>query len=383
MPFQDWEQFCFPQENLKGGKSSVRLDESSRVVLYGAGYGGLMFLELLRKRGIEPECVLDRSPRKQGRTILGVSVRAPDRTVAEDATVIVCLLEMGKTFRQIKAQMEALGCQEVYHMYELREDRALFQDQPLILSPDRDLIWENREVLYQVVQMLADDCSRRTLTSIVRFLWCDLDQQIPALPMEDQYFGEDVYSLGENEVFVDCGAHVGEILRQFWRRCRGWFDSCWAFEPDSQNIRELERGCPPEYRRRLILHRTALGEGPGTVRVRNYDGSNSVIREDGEEEAPCTALDSFKEKLHPTILKIDVEGWESRLLSGAEEMIRRDRPVIAVAVYHRERDLWEIPLKLKELVPEYRFYLRSYLNVAETVLYAVPPERLSQKEYRV
>ena len=117
--------------------------------------------------------------------------------------------------------------------------------------------------------------------------------------------------------------------------------------------------------------------------MRNYDGSNSVIREDGEEEAPCTALDSFKEKLHPTILKIDVEGWESRLLSGAEEMIRRDRPVIAVAVYHRERDLWEIPLKLKELVPEYRFYLRSYLNVAETVLYAVPPERLSQKEYRV
>ena len=174
MPFQDWEQFCFPQENLKGEKSSVRLDESSRVVLYGAGYGGLMFLELLRKRGIEPECVLDRSPRKQGRTILGVPVRAPDRTVAEDATVIVCLLEMGKTSRQIKAQMEALGCQEVYHMYELREDRALFQDQPLILSPDRNLIWENREVLYQVAPggrspQLSDFCGA-TWTS--RFQLC-------------------------------------------------------------------------------------------------------------------------------------------------------------------------------------------------------------------
>ena len=94
-------------------------------------------------------------------------------------------------------------------------------------------------------------------------------------------------------------------------------------------------------------------------------------------------MDSLAEELHPTILKIDVEGWESRLLDGAEMIIRRNKPIIAIAVYHREQDFWEIPLRLKELVSDYRFYLRSYLNIAETVLYAVPPGRLQQEEHGV
>lgn len=376
-----WEQICFPLKRCQRCEPPVRLDMQSRIVLYGAGYGGLMFLELLRRRGLEPECFLDLSPKKQGRTIMGVSVCAPDRTVAEDATVIVCLLEMGETFRNIKARMIELGCRTVYHLYELREDRALFDSQPLIISPNQDLIWKNREFLYQVYEMMEDELSKRTLVSILRFLWGDLDERIPALSMEDQYFADDVYSLGENEVFADCGAHVGEILRQFLRRCQGRFEGYWAFEPGGQNICELEKGCPPEYRQKIAIRHTALGDAPKIVRVRNYDGSNSVIREDGEEDVSCAALDSFAEELHPTILKIDVEGWESRLLDGAEMIICRDKPVITIAVYHREQDFWEIPLRLKELVPEYRFYLRSYLNVAETVLYAIPPERLKQKEY--
>lgn len=375
-----WERACFPQGEHRRREPPVRLEDEGRIALYGAGYGGMMFLELLRRRGLEPECFLDASPQKQGRTVMGVPVRPPERTTVEGATVIVCLLEMGETFQKIKTRMAGLGCRAVYHLYELREDRTLFEAQPLIISPDRELIFAHREPLYRVFGMLEDELSKRTLVSILRFLWSDLYEPIPSLPMEDQYFADDVYSLRGREVFADCGAHVGEILRQFLRRCQGRFEGYWAFEPGGQNIRKLEENCPPEYREKLVLCHTALGDKPETVRVRDYNGSNGVIREDGEEEAPCATLDSFGEKLHPTILKIDVEGWESRLLSGAETVIRRDKPVIAVAVYHRERDFWEIPLRLKELAPEYRFYLRSYLNVAETVLYAVPPGCLRRKE---
>lgn len=376
-----WEQVCFPQKECQRKTLPIRLEGQSRIVLYGAGYGGLMFLELIRRRGLEPECFLDLSPKKQGRRSMGVPVYAPDRSVAENATVIVCLLEMGETFRIVKARMMELGCRAVYHLYELREDHALFESQPLVISPDRNLIWENRGLLYQVYHMLEDELSKQTLVSILRFLWSDLSEQIPVFPMEDQYFAGDIYSLCNHEVFADCGAHVGEILHQFLRRCQGQFERCWMFEPGGQNIRELEKNCPPEYRQELMIRHTALGDRTGAVRVRDYDGSNSVIREDGEEWAPCATLDSFAEQLHPTILKIDVEGWESRLLDGAETIICRDKPVIAIAVYHREQDFWEIPLRLKHLVPEYRFYLRSYLNVAETVLYAVPPARLKRKEH--
>lgn len=375
-----WEQICFPEGKCGVHRAPVQLKECGRIVLYGAGYGGLMFLELLRKNGMEPECFLDASPRKQGRRIMGIPVYAPDRIWVEHAVVIVCLLSMGETYRQIKAGMMALGCQNVFHLYELRGDRTLFADQPLIISPDCRLLWENRASLYHVYQGLGDKLSRQVLSSILRFLWGDLEAAIPSLPMKDQYFADDIYTLGQNAVFADCGAHVGEILQQFLLRSEGNFDAYWAFEPDEKNICSLETACPVWCRQRVHIIHTALGERSKTVRIRNYDGNNSVIREDGEEEAPCVPLDRFAQSLHPTVIKVDVEGWELPLLTGAQEIIRRDQPVLAIAVYHREQDFWEIPLFLERLVPDYRFYLRSYLNVTETILYAIPPEYKENKE---
>lgn len=369
-----WEQLCFPT-NKCSVCAPAQINQHSRIALYGAGYGGLMFLELLRRQGVEPICFLDASPLKQGRTIMGIPVHAPDKMWVENAIVVVCVLSMGEMYRQIKKQLTALGCQAVVHLYELRENHSLFAEQPLIISPDHHLLWANRSSLFHVHQKLEDNLSRRVLSSILRFLWGNLEEPIPALPMEDQYFADDVYTLGQHEAFVDCGAHTGEILHQFLHRSRGKFDAYWAFEPDGQNLRLLEADCPVRYRQQIHTYHVALGERASTVRVRNYDGNNSVIREDGEEEVPCAALDSYAQFLHPTIIKIDVEGWEIPLITGAQTIISRDRPILAVAVYHRERDFWEIPLILEKLVPDYRLYLRSYLNVAETVLYAVPPER--------
>ena len=41
------------------------------------------------------------------------------------------------------------------------------------------------------------------------------------------------------------------------------------------------------------------------------------------------------------------------------------------------RDLWELPLQIREMAPDYRMYLRPHAGEAfETILYAMPPERL-------
>ena len=71
-------------------------------------------------------------------------------------------------------------------------------------------------------------------------------------------------------------------------------------------------------------------------------------------------------------IKMDIEGAEKRALRGAVEIIRRDKPMLAICVYHKNDDLLEIPKLIKEIVPDYKFYLRHH-NVAgtETVLYAI------------
>jgi hypothetical protein len=52
-------------------------------------------------------------------------------------------------------------------------------------------------------------------------------------------------------------------------------------------------------------------------------------------------------------------------------------PVLAVSLYHKPEDLWDLPLLINALVPGYLLYLRRYSDERwETVCYAVPPERL-------
>lgn len=96
---------------------------------------------------------------------------------------------------------------------------------------------------------------------------------------------------------------------------------------------------------------------------------------DGESSVNCLPLDYLLSKKIPTLIKIDVEGYEQNVLNGAESMIKAYQPVLAVAIYHKERDFWEIPLKIKEKYPFYSLFIRSYMNIQETILYAVPPSR--------
>ena len=73
-----------------------------------------------------------------------------------------------------------------------------------------------------------------------------------------------------------------------------------------------------------------------------------------------------------TFIKMDVEGAELKSLMGACNTIRRDRPKLAISIYHKDKDMVRIPLYIRSLIPDYRLYVRHYSNNAnETVLYAV------------
>lgn len=72
-----------------------------------------------------------------------------------------------------------------------------------------------------------------------------------------------------------------------------------------------------------------------------------------------------------TFIKMDIEGSEKDALQGAVNVIKRDHPRLAICIYHSLEDLYEIPLWIKETVPEYRIYIRHHSdNEAETVVYA-------------
>jgi hypothetical protein len=109
------------------------------------------------------------------------------------------------------------------------------------------------------------------------------------------------------------------------------------------------------------------------VQLRFSSGNriNSTLSDDGDTVIQCVALDHVLPDFRPSFINMDIEGAEPQALKGAEQLIRRHRPDLAICVYHQPAHLWDIALQLHALVPDYRFFLRNYTGFpAETVLYA-------------
>lgn len=99
----------------------------------------------------------------------------------------------------------------------------------------------------------------------------------------------------------------------------------------------------------------------------------SRIADMGNSTIQVDRLDAMLPESEPvTFIKMDLEGAELHALGGAKQTIQRYRPKLAVSIYHKPEDIWEIPGIILKLNPDYRLYLRHYsIAAAETVVYAI------------
>lgn len=205
---------------------------------------------------------------------------------------------------------------------------------------------------------------------------CYYRDYIVALYDPDQYF-VDLIKYEEKECFVDAGVYDLQNSIRFAKECGKNHVKdfkIFAFEPDKipyQNCVRI-RDQYPEWDIKLFNKGLYSADTKLTFDAKIPGSSRIVENGGGLEQIETTRLDSVvKEKV--TFIKMDIEGAELEALKGAQEIIRKYIPKLAICVYHKPEDILEIPCYIKELVPEYRLYLRHHSNYnGETVLYALP-----------
>ncbi|MBN1492782.1 MAG: FkbM family methyltransferase [Candidatus Omnitrophica bacterium] len=118
-----------------------------------------------------------------------------------------------------------------------------------------------------------------------------------------------------------------------------------------------------------------LWDNAGTVCFERNEYCSKIIPE-GEEHVSVTTIDDFtRANIHIDYIKLDVEGAERNVLRGAERTLHKDRPQLAISMYHSAHDMIEIPYYLLHALSGYDFYIDHYSpNVIETILYAIPTE---------
>lgn len=62
---------------------------------------------------------------------------------------------------------------------------------------------------------------------------------------------------------------------------------------------------------------------------------------------------------------MDIDGAEYDALEGAKKTIIEYQPTLAVCVYHKRDDLINIPLLIKEYVPEYKLFCERIQDIQQ------------------
>lgn len=130
----------------------------------------------------------------------------------------------------------------------------------------------------------------------------------------------------EGKTIFDVGAHIGMTAIEF----SDVYPNAvvHAFEPGAENMRRLEANLvgKPEVRR----HKIAFGEEVGSAKLLVEADHPSMARIGGSggptEEVRVDTIDNFCAQngiKQIDLLKIDTEGFELKVLSGAKEMLRK------------------------------------------------------------
>jgi FkbM family methyltransferase len=240
----------------------------------------------------------------------------------------------------------------------------------------------NREKLKIVRSLLKEKKSREIFDQIIK-LRESLDMRYYVDPDGMEYFPQDLSFLDNLERinFIDCGAYTGdtiENLMSFVKADR--VNMTVSFEPDKNNLLKLNQTLSKlsqKYKNiNFLIYPTGVYSKNEILRFANSGVSSSAsLNKESDIEVPVVKLDDTLFAANPNFIKMDIEGAEYEALTGAKNILQKYKPNLAICLYHKPQDLWELPLLIHKIEPSYEMYLRVHEDLClSTVLYCISKE---------
>ena len=345
--------------------------KGQKIVFFGAGQYSLSLMPLISNT---ISYFVDNSPAKQGTKFWGIDVFKPEILNEEDTENIIILIN-SEYYQEMAKQCYEMGHKNIYSGMYMNANTPV---------PKSDIYIENflmrrashfiekygDEIIHTILGKFEDDNSREMFTKIIE-LYKKGNFDFSSVCSEGMYFN-DIFSIENNEVFIDCGVYDGKTIVDFILFSKGKYKKIYGFEPDSLNYSLSHRHISDLRGVTLLNKGVSDSEGELLFDNRGTQSSKLVENQDGNEfvKIQVTKLDSLLEE-KVSFIKMDIEGAEFSAIHGATELIKKYKPKLAISVYHNDDDLIRIPILLHQLVPEYKLYLRHHTTMhVDTVLYA-------------
>nr|WP_321397771.1 FkbM family methyltransferase [uncultured Desulfobacter sp.] len=325
-------------------------------IIWGAGHRGALLKNCFEALGVVVHAFIDSDKRKQKKCFAGLPVHSV--SLLQEKYPDMPVFVASRHYETILRQLLNMG-----HTHCFAMPVCSFYYDPMILK-------KNGQNIDRVFSWLSDDDSKLSYAAIVKAYLTGDDGFLP-ISIYDQYLHPLVRPM-DGDVVIDGGAYTGDTCRLFCGKCR--CDHIIAFEPSTKQYKILAETAS-QLDCKVTCINKGLWEKPDRLSFLTFEaGQGDHISENGDISIDVTSIDMIVSELSiPTVnlIKLDVEGAEMASLRGAVQTIRQYKPKLQICIYHRINDLWEIPMQVKTIHPEYRFLIGHHsIDPLETVLYA-------------
>ncbi len=352
----NWKDVTGVWDRMKKTKKSI--------ALYGMGNGAQMILNVCQQKQIPVAEIFASDEFVRGHSFAGYKVKRLSELeeIYDDLFIVVA-------FGVHHPQM-LLRLQQLSQRYEV-----VAPDVPVagegLFTPEFAAAHE--EEIQQVYEMLMDDQSKRVFENVLRFKATGDIQLLAEVETPVKEIYQNLLCLGRDEIYVDLGAYDGDTLREFLN----WapeYKKIYAVEPDEKNYRKLCKTIESLGINHIEAVHAGIWNQAGEISFLGKAGRNSRVGRGGNIIS-AISVDSLLQGNPATYIKLDVEGSEEKALTGAQDTIRTYGPKLLLSAYHRNEDLWSLPLAVKRINPNYVFYLRHqpYIPAWETNYIGVVP----------
>lgn len=294
---------------------------------------------------------------------------------AEDKVDLVITTMYGsQVLKKLERELLHMEKLRLYDAIDFREGDFKIIDEVKKEYGERRDDWCAR--LEAVKPIFQDKESLNVLDGVKEYLDTD-DREIlqRICTSEEFYFIDEVMgALPESITIVDGGCYIGDLYRQLDMlniNIKKWY----CFELDKVNWEKIQNDFEHlPVRSRMVVENKGLSNITGELYEERDGICSHIVGYETPYKIELVSMDDyFQKKEKIDYIKLDIEGAEWEALHGGIKMIKRDRPVMAVCIYHKLYDYVRIAEYLSKELTNYRFMIRQHQwTLGKTILYCIP-----------
>lgn len=328
-------------------------ESPKKAVLYGMGDGADKIIDVCESKGIKIHGVFASDEFVRYQSFRGFTVKKYSE-LKEELSDIIILVSFATRLDSVLEKIYNLG----------KSDELYAPDVPVFGEGlfDNKFFSANFDSFEKVYGMLSDEKSREVFYDVIHYKLTGDISLLKKCETDVTEAYKNIIQPKEKSVYVDIGAYNGDTLKEYISFA-GENISAYCFEPDERNFKKLSASTEQLVNTEVKLINAAAWDKDEELTFYSRSGRNS---------AHTTAHKGLKAKTVKAVradkyinscvdfINIDAEGSDAKAIEGLSDVITNSKPTISCAVYHRNEDMFALPLLLVSKYDKFKLYMRHF-----------------------